>query len=68
MDRRIVNIVDEAPTFIYEIAGVVGAAMEASSEPLTNPWFGQLDGKLARSLGFQPVVATVHQSCREDTL
>jgi hypothetical protein len=60
MDRRFVNIVDEAPTSIYEIAGFVRAAMEPYSEPLTNPWFGQL-----RSLGFQPVVATVHQSCRE---
>ena len=68
MDRHIVNIVDEAPTSIYEIAGLVGAAMEPSSEPLTNPWFGQLDGTLARSLGFQSAVATVHQSCREGTL
>ncbi len=68
MDRRIVNIVDEAPTSIYEIAGIVGAAMTPSSEPLANPWFGQLDGKLARSLGFQPAIATVHQSCREGTL
>jgi UDP-glucose 4-epimerase len=52
MDRKIVNIVDEAPMTIYEITQLVGATMEPSSEPLANPFFGHLDGSLARSLGF----------------
>lgn len=67
-DGRIVNIVDEAPMSVYEIANIVGALVEPSSHPLADPWFGQLDGSLARDLGFRPVVATVHQSNREGTL
>ncbi|WDR01399.1 NAD(P)-dependent oxidoreductase [Devosia algicola] len=65
MDGRIVNLTDEAPMSVYEIAHLVGATMEPSAEPQINPWFGQLDGSLARALGFQPVVATLHQSLRE---
>ncbi|MGN6487276.1 MAG: NAD-dependent epimerase/dehydratase family protein [Devosia sp.] len=68
LDGRIVNIVDEAPMSMYELAGLVGAPMAPSSEPLTNPWFGQLDGAVARSLGFRPVVATTRQAHREGTL
>jgi dTDP-4-dehydrorhamnose reductase len=34
MDGRIVNIVDEAPTSIYELIKLVGETMEPSSEPL----------------------------------
>ena len=68
MDGHIVNIVDEAPTSILEVANIVGAAMEPTAEPLDNPWFGQLDGSLARKLGFLPKVATVHQAVREGTL
>jgi UDP-glucose 4-epimerase len=61
-DGRIVNIVDEAPTTIYELVEIAGEAMAPSDEPLANPWFGHLDGGLARSLGFQPTVRTVFQS------
>jgi nucleoside-diphosphate-sugar epimerase len=68
LDRRIVNIADEAPISIFEIADLVGAPMAGSSEPLPNPWFGQLDASLARTLGFKPVVQTVHQAAREATL
>ncbi len=62
MDGRIVNIVDEAPTSIYELAG---ERMEVSSEPLQNPWHLHVDGSLARSLGFQPTIRTVHQAVRD---
>jgi UDP-glucose 4-epimerase len=62
MDGRIVNIVDEAPTSIYELVQLVGETMEPSSEPLVNPWHLHVDGSLARSLGFQPTVRTVYQA------
>jgi UDP-glucose 4-epimerase len=61
-DGRIVNIVDEAPTTIYELVEISGETRTPSAEPLANPWFGHLDGGLARSLGFQPSVRTVFQS------
>ncbi|GAA5236360.1 NAD(P)-dependent oxidoreductase [Verticiella sediminum] len=64
-DARIVNICDEAPTSIYELAELVGATLEPSSEPLENPWHLHVDGSLARSLGFQPSVRTVYQAVRE---
>jgi nucleoside-diphosphate-sugar epimerase len=67
-DGRIVNIVDEAPTTIYEIAHLVGTPMPPSAEPLTNPWMGHLDGSLARTLGFQPTAPTVYQAVREGAL
>jgi UDP-glucose 4-epimerase len=62
MDRRIVNIVDEAPTSIYELVKLVGEKMEPSSEPLPNPWHLHVNGSLARRLGFQPSVRTVYQA------
>lgn len=34
MDGRIVNIVDEAPTSIYELLALIGETMEPSAEPL----------------------------------
>lgn len=68
MDQRIVNIVDEAPTTIYELTEIAGDPIEPSGEPLSNPWFGHLDGALARRLGFKPVVRTVHQSADEGSL
>jgi nucleoside-diphosphate-sugar epimerase len=68
MDGRIVNIADEAPLTVYEIAQIVGSAYESSAEPLTNPWVGHMDVTLARSLGFQPKVPTVYQAIRDGTL
>jgi nucleoside-diphosphate-sugar epimerase len=68
MDGRIVNIVDEAPTTIYELVQLVGAPMEPSAQPLVNPWYLHVDGSLARSLGFTPTIATVYQAQREGAL
>ena len=68
MDRRIVNIVDDAPTTLYEIATLVGTSIEPSSEPLTNPWMGRMDGALSRSLGFRPTISTVYQAAQEGIL
>lgn len=64
-DGRIVNISDEAPTSVYELAGLVGETLEPSSEPLENPWQLHVDGSLARSLGFQSSVRTVYQAVQE---
>jgi len=65
LDGRLVNIADEAPTSIYELAQLVDQPLESSAEPLTNPWYLLSDSSLARSLGFQPVVRTVYQAVQE---
>ncbi len=64
-DGRIVNIADEAPLSIYELASLVGESLEPSSEPLENPWHLHVDSSLARSLGFRPTVRTVYQAVQE---
>lgn len=68
MDGRVVNIVDDVPTSIYELARLVGETIEPSAEPLSNPWHLHVDGTLARSLGFVPTVRTVHQAVEERLL
>lgn len=65
IDRRIVNIADEAPTSVYELVRLVGGSMESSGAPLVDPWRLHMDVSLARSLGFQPVVRTVYQAVQE---
>lgn len=68
MDKRIVNIVDEAPMTIFELSALAGSVMEAVDTPLENPWSGVLDGSLAQDLGFQPEVRTTMQAVQEDAL
>jgi UDP-glucose 4-epimerase len=68
MDGRIVNITDDAPVTVYELAQYAGAPMEGSAEPLANPWSGRMNGSLARELGFQPTVPTIHAAAREGLL
>nr|WP_231746512.1 NAD(P)-dependent oxidoreductase [Sphingobium baderi] len=65
MDGQSVNVVDDAPTSIYELTQIAGAPVEPSAEPLSKPWFGQLDGGRARQLGFKPAVRTVYQAVQE---
>jgi nucleoside-diphosphate-sugar epimerase len=65
MDGRIVNIADDAPTSIYELAQLVGQTLAPSAEALPNPWYLLSDSSLARSLGFQPVVRTVYHAVQE---
>ena len=67
-DGRIVNVADEAPLSIYELANLVGASLEPSSQPLENPWHLHVDSSLARSLGFQPTVRTVYQAVQEELM
>lgn len=64
MDGRIVNVNDDAPVTILEMTRFGGDPIEGSSEPLTNPWAGRMDGTLARELGFQPTVPTIHEAAR----
>jgi UDP-glucose 4-epimerase len=68
MDERIVNIVDDAPTTLYEMASIVGDSIEPSAEPLINPWMGRMDGSRSRSLGFKPTVPTVYQAAQAGIL
>ncbi|MFK4548031.1 UDP-glucose 4-epimerase [Streptomyces tendae] len=68
MDGRTVNITDDAPATVLEIARLLGAEYKGSAEPLTDPWEGHLDGSLARSLGFTPTVPSMYRSAAAGTL
>jgi hypothetical protein len=68
MDRRIVNIADDAALTIYELAQLVDQPYPASAEPVVNPWRGHIDVSLARSRGFQRDIRTVHQAVSEDLM
>jgi hypothetical protein len=69
MDRRIVNIADDRPVTVYEMAELAGTPLaEGSSEPLVNPWAGRMDPSLAHELGFRPTVPTIDQAAREGIL
>ena len=62
MDGEVVNVTDDAPTSVYEMARVIGATVEPSSAPLPNPWMGRMDGAKLRGLGFRPTIPTVYQA------
>ncbi len=68
MDGQIVNICDDAPTTLYEMASLVGSPIEPSAEPLIDPWVGRMDGSRLRSLGFQPTVPTLYQAAQRGIL
>lgn len=68
MDGRVVNLTDDAPASVYQIARLVGADYEQSAEPLTNPRNEHVDGTLARELGFTPVVRSMYQAAAEGAL
>ncbi len=68
MDRRIVNIADDAPSTLYDMAKAIDVTIEYCAEPLKNPWMGRADTTLSRSLGFIPRVATLGQAVREGIL
>jgi UDP-glucose 4-epimerase len=68
MDGRVVNCTDDAPISIYDLCALVGEPIPASGDPLPYPWRLQMDGALARSLGFVPTVATTFQAAREAIL
>ena len=68
MDGRIVNIADDRPVTVYEMAELAGNPLEGSSEPLANPWAGRMDPSLAHELGFRPTVPTIYAAARDAIL
>ena len=68
MDRRVVNVTDDAPVTVYEMTQLAGQPIDESAEPLTNPWSGRMDGTLCRELGFVPTVPTIHAAARDGLL
>ena len=68
MDGHIVNVCDDAPTSLFEMAKVAGSPIDPSAEPLTNPWMGRMDGSRLRSLGFQVTVPTLYQAAHQGIL
>lgn len=68
MDGRIVNVTDDAPTTVYDLARLGGTPIPPSAEPLNHPWSGRMDGTLLRELGFRPSVPTVHAAARDGIL
>ncbi|MCW2495229.1 NAD(P)-dependent oxidoreductase [Jatrophihabitans sp.] len=68
LDGRVVNIADDGPSSINEIARLVGADYPESAQPLVNLWMGHLDGSLARELGFSPAVPTMYQAAASGSL
>lgn len=68
LDGRTVNVTDDAPVSVLELARLVGQSIEGSNEPLVNPWSGRMDGTLIRELGFSPTVPTVHAAARDGLL
>jgi UDP-glucose 4-epimerase len=67
-DGRIVNVADDAPSTLYDMARAVGVKIESSAEPLNNPWWGRSDATLSRTLGFIPTIATLNQAVRDGIL
>lgn len=65
MDRRVVNITDDAPMSLYELVEFADGTAESSSTALENPWHLQMDGALARRLGFRPSVRTIRQAIEQ---
>jgi nucleoside-diphosphate-sugar epimerase len=68
MDGKIVNLADDSPLTVYDIARLAGVTYPASSEPLVNPWQGQVDTSLAAQLGFHPRITTAQQAARDHLL
>jgi hypothetical protein len=50
------------------MAELVGAPIEGSAEPLTNPWSGRMDTTLSHELGFRSTVPTIRAAAREGIL
>jgi nucleoside-diphosphate-sugar epimerase len=67
-DGRIVNIADDAPATVFELAELAGAPLDGSPAPLENPWSGRMDTALARELGFRPTVPTIRAAARDGLL
>jgi UDP-glucose 4-epimerase len=62
MDGRIVNVTDDAPVTVFDMALLGGAPIDGSAQPLVNPWAGRMDSSLLRELGFRPSVPTIWEA------
>ena len=62
MDGRVVNVTDDAPVSVFEMALLAGQPIEGSAEPLANPWAGRMDSSLLQELGFRPTVPTIQEA------
>jgi len=67
-DGRTVNVTDDAPVTVWEMATLAGDPIPGSATTLENPWSGRMDGSLARELGFQPTVPTIRAAAAEGIL
>ena len=68
LDGEVLNVTDDAPTSIYEMARVVGASLEPSNAPLLNPWMGRMDGSKIRTFGFKPTIPTLSKAAEKGLL
>lgn len=68
MDGHVVNISDDLPASMFDLITMGGGYLPPSAEPLANPWTLQVDGTLARNLGFRPTIRTVYQAAQEQLL
>jgi UDP-glucose 4-epimerase len=68
MDGQVVNVTDDAPVTVFEMALLAGEPIEASAEPLLHPWSGRMDSTLLRRLGFRPTVPTIQQAAVDGIL
>jgi len=68
MDELIVNITDDRPVTVYEMAELAGNPVQGSAEPLANPWSGRMNPSLAHELGFRPTVPTIYAAARDGIL
>ncbi|GAB2572844.1 NAD-dependent epimerase/dehydratase family protein [Microlunatus antarcticus] len=67
-DGRVVNLTDDAPVTVYEMAAFAGQPIDGSSEPLVNPWAGRMDSTVLRGFGFRPAVPTMQAAARDGIL
>jgi UDP-glucose 4-epimerase len=68
MDGQIVNVTDDAPVTVFEMAILAGQPIDGSAEPLLNPWAGRMDSTLIRTLGFRPTVPTIQAAAAQHIL
>ncbi|EHN12995.1 UDP-glucose 4-epimerase [Patulibacter medicamentivorans] len=68
IDGRTVNIADDAPVTVFQMAELAGDPIDGSAEPLANPWAGRMDATLAHQLGFRPTVPTIYAAARDGIL
>jgi UDP-glucose 4-epimerase len=68
LDGRVVNLTDDGPVTVFELAQLAGDPIEGSAEPLVDPWSGRMDSTFLRDLGFRPTVPTIHSAARDGIL